>query len=294
MGIVDLLPQNVYNEEVWINSRLAKVEEGTHVRFHGVFNTLKQIQAKNKTGLILNFSEAEVCNPVLTKTQYGHPIVQIAHCKDTWATGGSITGPNISGLDGVTYGLENYMGVAIGSGSVDCGVDSMSIIGTWGDAVFIGGRYMKLLTHNQRLSVKHIVADKIGRHFVSVRDCLGFELGWNQYSRLRRLFFDHEPAKLEKFEDADIHDNVGPQGGQNIWLQLLPRATTTCDRITVRNHRLTKGNFKVNALGGLLRLRTGLYLSNLNRDPSNESLLATNLTIRNWNDVHIVNVDGYS
>jgi hypothetical protein len=297
MTVIDLVPPAEGAHETFLTKAFSAAPRDAEIRLHGEWTTGRSIQAKDKFGLTIDFTDAHITQPVRVKSQFGEPILRISRSENVLLIAPRLTGCNPTALDGVKAGAEGWHGLTIGHGSKNVHVDGGWIEQTFGDLVFVGSFSGTALTgrvHNENISIANLRGNKAGRHAFTVRDCLGYAVRDTTVSAINRLWFDHEPKPYEHFYNAVLERNTGPQGGQNLWLQLLPRFLSECGNFTVRDHLLTKGNYKVAAKGGLLRERSGLTLEHLYRTPENPTVEKTVLDVRAWVDVVIQDVEGHT
>lgn len=290
--IVDVSPTKGIPAEVQLNALIAAAEPSTTIKLHGEFLTYHQILVKKKLGVTLNLDDAIVYQPVMDESvHYGYPILNFAGSKDCSVEGGVIRGSNAELGDGVQRGAEAYAGIKIGLGCENISIHSVTVREVWGDFIWIAGSPHPF--HNTKIYIDSVTGIGTGRHAISVRDCEGLNVGHSTFSKIRRLFFDHEPVPGDHFTDCSVHDCTSPVGGLAIWLQIRPVPKSTCGRLEFRDHLLTKGNYKCVIKAGQVQ-RSGLALAHLKWAPERPPVAPPKnlVAISGWTDVTINDVDG--
>lgn len=283
------------SHHVALNAAFAGAPDGETIRLHGEWNVGPSVIVKNKR-LAIDGDDAHLIQLPRFKSQFGEPMFRITGNSTVLADRLWLTGSNHDGRDGVKAGAEGWHGITVGGGVRDVELRDCRVENTWSDLVFVGSFGGKARTgriHNRDVAIIGLHGHKAGRHAFTVRDCIGYRVAHTAVTAIRRLWFDHEPKSFEHFTDALFEHNEGPQGGQNLWAQILSRPLSECGNITFRDHVLTRGNFRVAAKGGLIRTRHGLTLQRLHRAPENPAELGKKLAkIRGWKQVVVDDVDG--
>lgn len=277
-----------------LTEQCAAVPNGEIVRLHGEFRSTRTVlYLKGRRDLTIDCDDATLHQYDIDGTNAA-PVLRISGCTNVCVIHPHIVGPNTAGADGVVNRHENRGGIAIGGNSQHVLVADGSIDNVWGDFLLIGDG-----PGNAHIGFAGMTCRQAGRHGIAVRLVHDLIVANSTFTAVRRLFFDHEPMSAALPENAEgidgllIENCTSPEGGlARGWFQLRPNSTSFCRNITVRNHVLTRGHYKVIAQPGGVT-RDHLTLENLRRAPDNPSPPAqsTLLTIGGWTGLRIHGIE---
>lgn len=201
-----------------------------------------------------------VVNKVVTekRKKFGVPIVTVAPSQRVTVLGGHLLGANQFGR--YSAQRESWHGVDI-TGASNLRLDGLHIEGVWGDFVYIN----HFNDHTIKIPARNVVLanglyERNGRNGITINAVDGLEVAGIEFRLIQRTLFDHEAGKNSGMANVDIHDCSG-MSGQVGFMTLVATKLSPLHDISVRNHHLVQGHFRIDVNAGATQ-RENIRLTN--------------------------------
>jgi hypothetical protein len=188
------------------------------------------------------------------RRRWGAPLLTVYRGEGVKVRGGALLGSNRFGR--YSWFREPWHGVEV-VGTAGLQLVGLRIEDVWGDFVY--------LNHWGRHPARNVVLaggryDGNGRQGITMNSVAGLEIAGVEFRDVQRMLFDHEPGRNGGLTDLDIHDSWGDSGRLG-FVNFRSIESTPFGNITIRNHRLEQGHFRINVDNGGVQ-RQGFTLTN--------------------------------
>ncbi len=177
------------------------------------------------------------------RKRWGVPVISLYRTDGITVHGGHLLSSNTLGK--YSSQREAWHGVDI-IGSSDVRLEGLNIEGVWADFVYIN-RSSK--TPSRNVVLVNGLYDRNGRQGVNINAVDGLEIAGVEFRRVQRTLFNHEAGRNGSMVNVDIHDCTGSSGALG-FLTIIATPLSLLHDITVRNHRLSQGHFRIDVEAG--------------------------------------------